>query len=162
MIASIVLLAAVVGICLLIISGSRPRRGETTLHARHFAFLRRYADRSMWPSLIIGAIAAGTLTAAGAIDAGEIGVGLILGLTCAVLWRLGLRVVTEWSLALISLAAAIVDVIALSAMPASAATELVRLPLPLPTHILLHLRVVPQRHRLRALPPPNPHLLRRR
>jgi hypothetical protein len=123
MIESLILLAAVIGICLLIISGSRPRRGEKTLHARHFTFLRRYADRSLWPSLIVGAIAAGTLTAAGAIDAGEIGVGLILGLTCAVLWRLGLRVVTEWSLALISLAAAIVDVIALSAMPTSAATE---------------------------------------
>ena len=123
MIESLILLAAVIGICLLIISGSRPRRGETTLHARHFSFLRRYADRSLWPSLIVGAIAAGTLTAAGAIDAGGIGVGLVLGLTCAVLWRLRLRLVTEWGLALISLAAAIVDVIGINTMPVSAATE---------------------------------------
>jgi hypothetical protein len=117
MIESLILLAAVIGICLSIISGSRPRRGEITLHARHFTFLRRYADRSLWPSLIVGAIAASTLTAAGAIDAGEIGVGVVLGLACAVLWRLGLRRLTEWALALISLAAAIVDIIGLSTRP---------------------------------------------
>jgi hypothetical protein len=136
---------------------------QTKLHAQHFAILRRYVDRSLWPLLIVGAIGAGTLTAADAIDAGRIGVGLILGLTCAVLWRLGLRVVTEWGSG--------------PDQPGCGDHRrhrhqrdayqrghrtLGRLPASQPTDSLLHLRVIRQQHQLGALPSPDPDLRRRR
>ncbi|WP_432874600.1 hypothetical protein ACQPYH_22470 [Kribbella sp. CA-245084] len=75
------------GIMAWVIRGSRPLRGGQELHARTWSFLRRYEDRSLWPSLILGALALGTLFDDGRLGNSVFVAGVVLGLFCGWLWR---------------------------------------------------------------------------
>jgi hypothetical protein len=104
-----VLLAAMVAIMTLMLRGARPRRQGTVLHARTLTFLRRYEDTSLWPSLITGSLAFGTLLEAGSNGGAALGTGLSLGLFCVVFWTF-LGPLVNVVLAVISVVAAFVDI----------------------------------------------------
>jgi hypothetical protein len=104
-----VLLAAMVGIMTLMLRGARPRRHGTVLHAHTLTFLRRYEDTSLWPSLITGALAVGTLLEAGSNGGAALGAGISLGLFCVVFWS-SMGSLVNVVLAVICVFATLVDI----------------------------------------------------
>jgi len=115
MIEALVSFVVVAVFLLFMIRLARPSRGDTTLHAHRFSFLGRYDDsRSIWPSLIIGALAVGTLVSFGTLSGGGLTAGVIVGLGCALAWSLGAELVAQLVLAYVSLWAAVDELRSLS------------------------------------------------
>lgn len=125
MIGLVLALVGMVSISWLILSGARPRRGDTVLHARTFSFLSRYENRSLWPSLILGAFAVGTLVSADGIGAVSVTAGAFLGVGCALTWRLGFDSVVELGLGAIGLGASAVAIARLAGFVAPSNLEVV-------------------------------------
>ena len=104
-------LGAAAVLMVVVVRSGRPRRGATVLHARKLIFLRRYQDRSLLATVVMGAIALGTFPL---VDRSPAPMNAaLLGLVCALLWRAGLAAPAQWAVALLCLFATVVAAITL-------------------------------------------------
>ena len=104
-------LGAAVVLMVVGVRSGRPRRGGTVLHARKLSFLRRYHDRSLVATVVLGAIALGTVPL---FDGSPAPLNAaLLALACALLWRFGLAAAAQWAVALLCLFATAIALVTL-------------------------------------------------